>query len=58
MHLDADDGKIDDAYLLRNEWPTYVFDALLMVGVLGICLKWHIGRMAENSEAIQMGESS
>lgn len=33
---------IDEGYLLSNEWPTYVFDAALMVIVLGICTMWYV----------------
>ena len=30
-----------DGYLLQNEWPMYVFDSVLMVGVMGIYYRWY-----------------
>jgi hypothetical protein len=30
-----------DGYLLQNEWPMYVFDSILMVGVMGIYYRWY-----------------
>ena len=36
---------VEDGYLLANEWPIYVFDALLMIIVLGICSLWYLGKI-------------
>ncbi|PVH67423.1 RTA1 like protein [Cadophora sp. DSE1049] len=49
----------EDAYLLKVEWPIYVFDALLMAFVLCICYFWYVGSF-ENSEddiALRSAES-
>jgi hypothetical protein len=35
----------ESGYLLQNEWPVYIFDALLMAIVLGICQEWYFGSM-------------
>ncbi|KAF2179272.1 RTA1-domain-containing protein [Zopfia rhizophila CBS 207.26] len=40
----------EDGYLLSNEWPIYVFDALLMVIVLGICCLWYVGQTISKSQ--------
>ncbi|KAL4804978.1 RTA1 like protein-domain-containing protein [Aspergillus unguis] len=37
-----------DGYLLSNEWPAYVFDSVLMVGVMGIWAYWHPGTIGKN----------
>lgn len=44
-------------YLLANEWVMYVFDALLMAFVLGICLLWYNNR-ALNSERLNSARDS
>ncbi|KAF2003934.1 RTA1 like protein [Amniculicola lignicola CBS 123094] len=35
----------DDGYLLKNEWPTYCFDAVPMAGVLAMCESWYVGNL-------------
>jgi hypothetical protein len=37
------DADTEDGYLLATEWPIYVFDAVAMVLVLGICWWWYVG---------------
>lgn len=37
-HATETDISTEDGYLLKNEWPLYVFDALLMVLVLTVSL--------------------
>ncbi|KAF2760921.1 putative RTA1 domain protein [Pseudovirgaria hyperparasitica] len=34
-----------DGYLLRHEWPLYVFDAVLMMGTVGVFAWWYPGRL-------------
>ena len=34
-------GTGSDGYLLTREWPLYLFDGLLMVLVLAICIMWY-----------------
>ncbi|KAF2630952.1 hypothetical protein BU25DRAFT_455298 [Macroventuria anomochaeta] len=29
--------------LLAHEWPTYIFDVLLMASALGVCTTWYVG---------------
>ncbi|KAL2832763.1 RTA1-domain-containing protein [Aspergillus pseudoustus] len=38
-------------YLLSHEWPMYVFDAVLMVGVMGIWAVWHPGTIRQEGSA-------
>ncbi|PSN66737.1 RTA1-domain-containing protein [Corynespora cassiicola Philippines] len=42
----------EEAYLLANEWPIYVFDALLMAIVLVICCKWYIRELIDGATGI------
>ncbi|KAF2466141.1 RTA1-domain-containing protein [Lindgomyces ingoldianus] len=35
----------DDGYLLSTEWPIYVFDAIPMAIVLGVCSMWYVGKL-------------
>jgi RTA1 like protein len=39
-------------YLLRTEWPIYVFDALLMAITMGIFLVWHPGFLREKLKPV------
>lgn len=40
-------GQGNKGYLIRNEWTLYVFDAVLMLGVL-LCFNfWYLGRVNE-----------
>lgn len=53
------DSLIDEGYLMANEWPTYIFDALLMAFVLVICAFWYVGNISytqvgENGESVEM----
>ncbi|KAF2686701.1 RTA1-domain-containing protein [Lentithecium fluviatile CBS 122367] len=41
----------DDGYLLQNEWPIYVFDALPMAAVLIICSLWYVGNLASGADS-------
>lgn len=41
-----------DGYLLRKEWPLYIFDALLMLLKVGIFAWWYPGRLDVSSVAI------
>ena len=34
-------GVGSEGYLLTHEWTIFVFDAVLMVGVMGLCLLWY-----------------
>lgn len=45
---------IDDGYLLQNEWPIYIFDALPMAIVLVICVKWHENNLTPRKDAIDL----
>ena len=38
------------SYLLEHEWPLYVFDGLLMVLVLVICIMWYNPEIAEGNK--------
>ncbi|KAF2678367.1 RTA1-domain-containing protein [Lentithecium fluviatile CBS 122367] len=42
-----------DGYLLANEWPMYVFDALLMVVVLALCSSWYVGDIGDGSACMR-----
>ena len=46
----------EDGYLLANEWPIYVFDALLMVIVLVICCKWYVGDISKQATVTTHGD--
>jgi hydrogenase/urease accessory protein HupE len=35
-----------DGYLLRHEWPLYVFDALLMMLTVGVFAWWYPGQLS------------
>lgn len=44
---------------MANEWPTYLFDAILMAIVLIICAFWYVGDIAHaqpegNRESVEM----
>lgn len=39
-----------NSYLLENEWPLYVFDGLLMVLVLVICIMWYNPEIAKGNK--------
>ena len=39
------------SYLLSNEWPLYVFDGLLMVMVLAVCIMWYNPAISKNNYA-------
>ncbi|PVH71332.1 hypothetical protein DL98DRAFT_503731 [Cadophora sp. DSE1049] len=43
-----------DGYLLQNEWPIYVFDALLMAIVLAVCCFWYVGTMRPRQNDIDL----
>ncbi|KAJ4988504.1 RTA1 domain-containing protein [Stagonosporopsis vannaccii] len=30
-----------EAYLLQNEWPLYIYDCLMMIATLVVCLTWY-----------------
>jgi hypothetical protein len=40
----------NDGWLMRREWPYYVFDATLMVGVMIVLNVWHPGRAGTGNE--------
>ncbi|KAH6675188.1 RTA1 like protein-domain-containing protein [Halenospora varia] len=47
----------DDGYLLKHEWPLYVFDAVPMAFVLVVCNLWYIGARkftSDGSDDVQM----
>lgn len=39
-----------DSYLLTHEWALYVFDGLLMAGVLAICVIWYDPKIAKGNK--------
>ncbi|KAL4760369.1 RTA1 domain-containing protein [Aspergillus foveolatus] len=41
-------------YLLAHEWPMYVFDAVLMLGVMVIWGKWHPGSIRTEGRGAQL----
>ncbi|KAL4904307.1 hypothetical protein BDW74DRAFT_185630 [Aspergillus multicolor] len=43
-----------DGYLLANEWPMYVFDAVLMLGVMAIWGRWHPGSIRQEVAGSQL----
>ncbi|KAF2641388.1 hypothetical protein P280DRAFT_517592 [Massarina eburnea CBS 473.64] len=48
----------EDGYLNAKEWPTYAFDALLMVVVLALCAFWYVGNLdvpfEQNGDSLEM----
>ncbi|KFY77917.1 hypothetical protein V499_02819 [Pseudogymnoascus sp. VKM F-103] len=47
----------EDGYLLQNEWPIYVFDALLMATVLAVCNFWYVGTMRPREDDIDLSSA-
>ncbi|KAL2816185.1 RTA1 like protein-domain-containing protein [Aspergillus cavernicola] len=41
-------------YLLSHEWPMYVFDSVLMLGVMGIWGWWHPGIVRQETDGAQL----
>jgi hypothetical protein len=41
-------------YLLANEWPMFVFDAVLMVAVMVIWGYWHPGTIRQDVAGAQL----
>ncbi|CZR51387.1 related to Rtm1p [Phialocephala subalpina] len=50
-------GAGEDGYLLQNEWPIYVFDALLMAIVLAVCSFWYVGKMRSRQDDIDLSSA-
>ncbi|ORY16134.1 RTA1 like protein-domain-containing protein [Clohesyomyces aquaticus] len=47
----------DGDYLLNTEWPMYVFDAVPMIIVMGVCREWYVGKMdfaAKGSQDVEL----
>ncbi|KAH6957475.1 RTA1 like protein [Fusarium avenaceum] len=46
----------DDGYLLRHEWPIYVFDAVPMAVVLVLAVDWYVGDIVSKAtQSMQNG---
>lgn len=45
------------SYLLSNEWPLYVFDGLLMVLVLVICIVWYNPEISKGGKGVNLREA-
>ncbi|EHL02931.1 putative protein RTM1 [Glarea lozoyensis 74030] len=52
------DTKSKGSYLLRHEWPIYVFDAVLMAIVLGICQQWYFGSLKAKHDSMDVEMNS
>lgn len=50
-------GMGNGSYLLAHEWPLYVFDALLMVGVLVICIVWYNPEISKGKKGAALHEA-
>ncbi|EPE31097.1 hypothetical protein GLAREA_04064 [Glarea lozoyensis ATCC 20868] len=51
-------GLGEGSYLLRHEWPIYVFDAVLMAIVLGICQQWYFGSLKAKHDSMDVEMNS
>lgn len=43
-------GWLVTGYLMTHEWAIYIFDALLMAGVLALTSTWYLGKIEAITE--------
>jgi hypothetical protein len=32
---------VQEGYLLEHEWPLYIYDCLMMIATLAVCITWY-----------------